>query len=86
MPPSDGPLSDDVMRSIEAAEAIAQAVDRAVTAAVPDIVDIQVAAVASGDVVLSGVVSSEEAALRADAAARAVPGVRQFTNCLTVLA
>jgi hypothetical protein len=85
MPSPDAPLSDDTKRSLDAAELIAQAVDRAVVAVVPDIVDIQVSAAPSGVAILSGTVFSEEAARRADAAARAVPGVRQFISSLTVV-
>lgn len=85
MPTSDSPL-DDTKQTLEAAYSIAQAVERAVVVIVPDIIDIQVAAAPVGVVILSGVVSSEEAARRADAAARAVPGVRQFINSLTVMA
>src|SRR5690242_11904228 len=84
MQSSESPLSDDVRRSLAEASVIAASVDRAVSAAVPEIVDIQVAAAPSGIVAISGVVPSVEAARRADEAARSIPGVRQLINSLTI--
>ena len=83
--PSDNPLvPDDIRRRLADAEQLAIAVDKVVTAPVPDIVDLQVAAAPTGVVVISGVVSSLEHQRRAEAAARAVKGVRQVVMSLTV--
>ena len=84
MPPAESPVPDEVLRELEGAGRLAKAVDDALTAAVPEIVDVLVAAAPGGTVVISGVVSSDEARERAEAAARAVDGVTKLIGSLTV--
>ena len=74
----------DTRRRLADAEQLAIAVDKAVTAAVPDILDLQVAAAPNGVVIISGAVSSLEHQQRAEAAARTVEGVRRLVMSLTV--
>ena len=84
MPPAKSPIPDDVRRQLDDASRLATTIDDAVTAAVPDIEDLQVGAAPGGIVVVSGVVRSDDAWWRAEAAARAVEGVKQFIGSLTV--
>jgi osmotically-inducible protein OsmY len=69
---------------LDDAARLGQAVDTAVTAAVPEIEDLQVATAPGGMVVISGVVRSEGARERAEAVARRVEGVRELIGSLTV--
>jgi osmotically-inducible protein OsmY len=84
MPPAEPPIPDDARRQLDDASRLAKTVDDAVTAAVPDIEDLQVAAAPGGMVVISGVVRSDDARQRAEAAARRIEGVRQLIGSLTV--
>ena len=83
--PTESQIPDDVRRQLDDASRLAKAIDDAVTAAVPGIEDLQVAAAPGGIVVISGVVRSDDARRRAEAAARGVKGVQQFIGSLTVV-
>jgi hypothetical protein len=78
-------LPDDILQALDRASRLAAAIDKAITAAVPDIVDLQVAADPKGSVVISGVVSSVESQRRAEEVGRAVEGVERLIGSLTVI-
>lgn len=81
---SENHLPEERRRSLDEAEKVAKAVDHAVTQAEPGISDLQVAAAPDGMVVISGIASSADAAVRAGKAAQAVAGVKHLLNSLTI--
>jgi osmotically-inducible protein OsmY len=85
MPPESDAIPDEVRRKLAQAASVAKAVDDAITKAEPTIFDLQVAADPIGRVVISGVVPTMEAAIRAGKTALKVEGVKQLLNSLTVL-
>ena len=76
----------DRQKRLDDASRLAKTIDDAITAAVPEIADLQVAVAPGGLVVISGVVTSVEAQQRAEAAGRAVEGVQKLIGSLTVRA
>jgi hypothetical protein len=79
-------LDGDVLRRLEEAGRLTQAVDGALAAARLPIRELTVAAAADGVVSLFGVTESEPAKRRADEIARAVPGVVRVPNTIIVIA
>lgn len=81
----DGIPDDEELGQIEAAERFMRAVELVVKAAKLPIRELTVAAGAEGIVALSGVTRFEAAKRRADDIARAVPGIVEVLNTITVL-
>lgn len=78
-------MPDSAITASQAAYQLASTVDRAISAAVPSVVDLQVATTAQGVVVISGRVFTAADKQHAESVARSVPGVHWLVNSLTVI-
>ena len=79
-------MSEDSQQSLDQAERLARAIDDAIMHVEPTVSDLQVAASPTGVVIISGVVASPEAAIRAGEAAQKISGVQRLINNLTIIA
>ena len=77
-------MPDPAIAASQAAYQLAATVDQAISAAVPTVVDLQVAATVRGAVIVSGCVPTSAAQRRVEEVARSIPGVHQFVDNLTV--
>ena len=76
-------MPNPAITASQSAYQLATTIDRAISAAVPAVVDLQVAATAQGVVVVSGRVPTVADQRWAEEIARSVPGVHQLVSSLT---
>jgi osmotically-inducible protein OsmY len=84
MPSDNSPIPDETRRQLDEFFRLATEVDKAITAAIPGVIDLQVAAAGGGMVAISGIAPSVDAQRRAVEIALEMPGVRQVIGGLTL--